>query len=104
MHAADPNRDTLSYAFDWGDGQSSSTDLMRSGLSGRASHAWSGAGAYSVRVQATDSSGAQSAWSAAKTVIIKKAAGQRASRILEKAARKISASKADLALAKKRIG
>lgn len=103
-YAADPNRDTLSYAFDWGDGQSSSTDLMRSGLSGRASHAWSGAGAYSVRVQATDSSGAQSAWSAAKTVIIKKAAGQRASRILEKAARKISASKADLAQAKKRIG
>jgi hypothetical protein len=76
---------------------------MRSGLSARASHVWSGAGSYSVRVQATDGSGAQSAWSAAKTVIIKKAAGQRVSGILEKAALKVSASKADLAMVKKRI-
>jgi len=102
-YAADANRDPLSYIFDWGDGQTSSTDLMKSGLSARASHAWPLAGAYSVRVQATDSSGAKSTWSAAKTVIIKKAAGQRASGILEKASRKVSASKADLAQAKKRI-
>ena len=102
-YAADPNRDPISYAFDWGDGQTSSTDLMRSGLSAHASHAWPLAGAYSVRVQATDSSGAESAWSAAKTVIIKKAAGQRASHILEKASQKVSARKADLAQAKKRI-
>ena len=102
-YAADPNRDPLSYTFEWGDGQTSKTDFMRSGLSARASHAWSGTGAYSVRVQAADSSGAQSAWSAAKTVIIKKAAGQRASQILEKASRKVSAKKADLALAKKKI-
>jgi len=102
-YAADPNRDPLTYTFDWGDGQTTTTDLMRSGLSARASHAWPLAGAYSVRVQAEDSSGAQSTWSAAKTVIIKKAAGQRASQIQEKASRKVSAKKADLALAKKRI-
>jgi len=102
-YAADPNRDPLSYTFEWGDGQTSKTDFMRSGLSARASHAWPLAGAYSVRVQAEDSSGAQSTWSAAKTVIIKKAAGQRASQIQEKASRKVSAKKADLALAKKRI-
>ena len=102
-YAADPNRDPISYTFDWGDGQTSSTDLMRSGLSARASHAWPLAGAYSVRVQAADSSGAESAWSAAKTVIIKKAASQRVSGILEKAYGKVSASKADLAQAKKRI-
>ncbi len=102
-YAADANRDPLSYTFDWGDGQTSKTDFMRSGLSARASHVWSGAGSYSVRVQATDGSGAQSAWSAAKTVIIKKAAGQRVSGILEKAALKVSASKADLAMVKKRI-
>ena len=102
-YAADPNRDPLSYTFEWGDGQTSKTDFMRSGLSARASHAWPLAGAYSVRVQAEDSSGAQSTWSTAKTVIIKKAAGQRASQILEKASRKVSAKKTDLALAKKRI-
>jgi len=102
-YAADANRDPLSYIFDWGDGQTSSTDLMRSGLSSRASHAWPLAGAYSIRVQATDSSGALSPWSAAKTVIIKKAAGQRASGILEKASQKVSAKKADLAQVKKRI-
>jgi len=102
-YAVDPNRDPLSYTFEWGDGQTSKTDFMRSGLSARASHAWPLAGAYSVRVQAEDSSGAQSTWSAAKTVIIKKAAGQRASQIQEKASRKVSAKKADLALAKKRI-
>jgi len=102
-YAADPNRDPLSYTFEWGDGQTSKADFMRSGLSARASHAWPLAGAYSVRVQAEDSSGAQSTWSAAKTVIIKKAAGQRASQILEKAYGKVSASKADLAMVKKRI-
>lgn len=102
-YAADPNRDPLSYTFEWGDGQTSKTDFMRSGLSARAAHAWPLAGAYSVRVQAEDSSGAQSTWSAAKTVIIKKAAGQRASQIQEKASRKVSAKKADLAMVKKRI-
>ena len=83
-YAADANRDPLSYTFEWGDGQTSKTDFMRSGLSARASHAWSGTGAYSVRVQATDSNGALSPWSASKTVIIKKAAGQRASQILRR--------------------
>ena len=102
-YAADANRDPLSYTFEWGDGQTGKTDFMRSGLSARASHAWPLAGAYSVRVQAEDSSGAQSTWSAAKTVIIKKAAGQRASQIQEKASRKVSAKKADLAMVKKRI-
>ena len=102
-YAADPNRDPLSYAFDWGDGQTTTTDFRTSGLSARASHTWSEAGTYSVRVRATDSSGAQSPWSVAKKVIIKKAAGHRASGILEKAYGKVSASKADLALAKKRI-
>jgi hypothetical protein len=102
-YAADPNRDPISYAFDWGDGQTTTTDFRTSGLSARASHAWPLAGAYSVRVQATDGSGAQSPWSAAKTVTIKKAAGQRASKILEKAYGKVSASKADLAMVKKRI-
>jgi len=100
-YAADANRDPLSYTFEWGDGQTSKTDFMRSGLSARASHAWSGTGAYSVRVQATDSNGALSPWSASKTVIIKKAAGQRASQILEKAYGKVSASKADLAMLKR---
>ena len=102
-YASDPNRDPLSYTFDWGDGQTTTTDLRTSGLSARASHAWPHAGAYGVRVQATDSSGAQSPWSAAKTVTLKKSAGQRASGILEKASRKVSARMADLAQAKMRI-
>ncbi len=100
-YAADPNRDPLSYTFEWGDGQITTTDFRTSGLSARASHAWSEAGTYSVRIQAADGSGAQSPWSGAKTVTIKKASGQRASGILEKAALKISASKADLAQIKR---
>ena len=103
-YAADPNRDPISYTFDWGDGQTTTTDLLRSGLSASASHAWPLAGAYSVRVQATDSSGAQSGWSAAKTVAIKKAVSRRASGILEKASEKLSSKRADLALVKERIG
>ena len=100
-YASDPNRDPLTYAFDWGDGQTTTTDLRTSGLSARASHAWPLAGAYSVRVQARDGSGAQSPWSAAKAVTIRKAASQRASEILEKASLKASAKRADLALAKR---
>jgi hypothetical protein len=73
-YASDPNRDPIFYTIDWGDGQITKTDLRTSGLSVRASHAWALAGVHSLRVMATDRNGAESAWSAAKTVTIKNAA------------------------------
>ena len=94
-YATDPNRDMLFYTFDWGDGQTTNTDLRTAGLSARASHAWPEAGVYSVRVKATDSS-AESPWSAAKAVTIKKDPSQRVSQLIEKLSQELSRKRADL--------
>jgi hypothetical protein len=67
----DPERDTLRYTIDWGDGGTSTTILKNSGTTGSASHSWARAGTYAVRVRATDSHGAVSAWSPALTVVIR---------------------------------
>jgi PKD repeat protein len=67
----DPDRDQISYTFDWGDGTTTQTDLANSGRSARMSHTWSQAGTYQVRVMATDSNGAASLWFSSKNVIIK---------------------------------
>jgi len=94
-YATDPNRDALFYTFDWGDGQTTNTDLRTAGLSARASHAWPEAGVYSVRVKAKDSS-AESPWSAAKRVTIKKDPSQRVSQLIEKLSQELSRKRADL--------
>lgn len=70
----DPERDTLRYTFDWGDGSSSTSILLNSGITASATHAWAKAGNYYVRVKATDSKGAVSAWSPALTVRISSSA------------------------------
>ena len=95
-YATDPNRDALFYTFDWGDGQTTNTDLRTAGLSARASHAWPEAGVYSVRVKATDSNGAPSPSSAAKAVTIKKDPSQRVSQLIEKLSQEVSRKRADL--------
>jgi hypothetical protein len=71
-YASDPNRDRIFYTFDWGDGNSTQTGLLNSGISARMPYTWSQAGAYLVRVMATDSNGEKSAWSSPKKVTIKK--------------------------------
>jgi hypothetical protein len=69
--ATDPNGDSVKYTFDWGDGSTSVTDLVASGTASSASHAWNGAGTYSVKAMATDSRGSSSVWSSPLTITVK---------------------------------
>jgi len=60
----DPNRDKVLYAFDWGDGTTDTTDLIKSGDTATASHAWAAIGVYAVKVKAKDEKGLWSSdWS-----------------------------------------
>ena len=61
--AIDTDGDTLKYTFDWGDGVTSVTRSVRSGTSASSFHTWGKAGAYQIKVMATDSKGASSVWS-----------------------------------------
>ncbi len=62
--ATDPNANTIEYRYDWGGGVYSNWG------SASQSKSWSAAGTYTVKAQARDSVGAESAWSAGKTVTI----------------------------------
>ena len=95
-YATDPDRDALLYTFDWGDGQTTRTDLRASGQSASASHAWSEAGVYQVRVQAADGKGAPSSSSAAKIVAIRESPRQENSRLQERISQEISSRRDDL--------
>lgn len=53
----DPNRDRILYIFDWRDGDSTVTDLVKSGQTVTASHAWRSLGVYYIRVKAKDEKG-----------------------------------------------
>ena len=66
----DPDGDTLKYTFDWGDGVTSVTRSVRSGTSASSFHTWGKAGAYQIKVMATDSKGASSVWSSRLVVTI----------------------------------
>lgn len=69
-YATDPNGNQLKYTFDWGDGTSSTTSLVKSGTSASARHAWNSAGTYRVKAIATDINGASSGWSSPLTATI----------------------------------
>jgi fibronectin type 3 domain-containing protein len=62
--ASDSNNDTLTYRYDWGGG-----NVGNWGTASQ-SHTWSAAGHYTVKAQARDSKGAESAWSGGKTVTL----------------------------------
>ena len=62
--ATDPNNDTLTYRYDWGGG------VIGNWGTANQSHTWTAAGQYSVKAQARDSKGAESAWSGGKMVTI----------------------------------
>jgi hypothetical protein len=68
--ATDPDGDRVWYTLDWGDGASSVTELVPSGTTAGASHAWNKAGTYSVKAMASDSKGASSGWSSALKVAV----------------------------------
>ena len=68
--ATDPDGDTLKYTFDWGDGVTSATRSVRSGISASSFHTWGKAGTYQIKVMATDSKGATSIWSSRLVVTI----------------------------------
>jgi len=62
--ATDPNNDTLTYRYDWGGG------VIGNWGSASQSHVWTATGQYTIRAQARDSRGAESAWSIGKTITI----------------------------------
>jgi hypothetical protein len=63
--ATDPDNDNVAIRFDWGDGDTSDWIApVHSGQPGGTTHAWHSAGAFTVRAQAKDTSGAMSSWSA----------------------------------------
>ena len=70
VKTTDPDGDSIAYTIDWGDGTSSTTGQMESGVTGSASHTWTQSGTYAVRVKATDSKGNVSAWSPSLSVVI----------------------------------
>jgi subtilisin family serine protease len=65
--ANDPDGDQIKYTFEWMDGTTSTTALVKSGATASASHSWNvPAGSttkYYIRVKATDSRGKSSEWS-----------------------------------------
>jgi len=68
--ASDPDKDNVKYTFDWGDGTKSETGLVKSGIKSSATHAWSSAGTYLVKANATDSKGATSGYSSSLTITV----------------------------------
>ena len=68
--AADPDKDKVKYTFDWGDGTSSETALVKSGIKASAAHVWNSPGEYQIKAKATDSKGGPSPWSGALKVTI----------------------------------
>lgn len=68
--ATDPNGDQVKYTYDWGDGTTFTTPLVKSGTTASITHRWSAAGTYLVRTMTTDSKGAPSGLSSVLTVKI----------------------------------
>ena len=66
----DPNGDNVRYEFDWGDGSTTTTGWYASGLTATASHSWSSAGTYYVKVRAQDVYEEWSDWSSSLSVNI----------------------------------
>ena len=69
--ASDPDNDSISIRFSWGDGDTSGwSSLVASGETVKLSHSWSNPGAYYVKAQAKDEQGATSYWSAEFPIVI----------------------------------
>ncbi|MFH1784301.1 MAG: T9SS type A sorting domain-containing protein [bacterium] len=66
----DPDGDAVSYLFDWGDGTTTTTEFVASGVTVNASHAWSNKDFYDITVKAIDDKGNDSVYSDALSVRI----------------------------------
>jgi hypothetical protein len=67
----DPEGDTISYLFDWGNGHDSGwLPEIASGATATASYAWPAAGTFDITVKAKDANGAESGVSAVHTIVI----------------------------------
>jgi hypothetical protein len=55
--------DQVKFIFDWGDGTTSETEFVDSGVNVSESHCWSSEGIYYVKVRAVDYHGSYSNWS-----------------------------------------
>ena len=62
--SSDPDGDSITYRFDWGDGNTSSWG------SSSQSHSWSSEDTYQIKVQAKDDHGATSSWSSSSSISI----------------------------------
>ena len=62
--AVDPDRDNVSFLFDWGDGTDSGwAEYVPSGTIVNVSHIWTKTGTYEIKVKAKDIYGYESEWS-----------------------------------------
>lgn len=68
--ADDPDADNVKYTFDWGDKSFSTTNWTESNKWENLIHAWTRAGTYLVKANATDCRGASSQWSEPLIIII----------------------------------
>ncbi|VVB72952.1 PKD domain protein [uncultured archaeon] len=68
--AEDPDNDSVECTFDWGDGNTSTTNFVKSGSNVSAQHIWCNAGKYQIRVIAKDSRGDVSGWSDNLTITV----------------------------------
>ncbi len=68
--AQDPDGDRVSFVFDWGDGQITTSGLVSSGATVTESHTWQTEGPYAVTVRAVDEHNTEGPWSDPYTVTI----------------------------------
>jgi len=69
-YATDPNQDQVACIFDWGDGSTSQSEMVKSGTPVQMSHSWGQAGTYQIKIMAMDGNDAKSQWSASRAVKI----------------------------------
>ncbi len=60
INSNDPEGGRIIYAFDWGDGRTTRSDLTPSGDSVILNHSWSNAGIYNITIIAEDENGSRS--------------------------------------------
>jgi predicted secreted protein len=69
--ATDPDGDSVSIRFDWGDGDTSDwSAFVASGDTVTTGHAWAAPGTFSVRVQGKDKDGVTPVWSGGHNLVV----------------------------------
>jgi len=66
----DPDEDPVECTFDWGDGNKTTTDFVKSGSNASALHIYEKEGIYKIKVIALDRSGSSSEWSDYLTITV----------------------------------